>query len=246
MVAPVRITQSVVALKRPISAEVDVGALAVNVTDGALYSKRKDDTIIRIEGDVGNDAIAGASSIALGAVVGGVVDVAGVAMINAIVLREGQTRTVRFTGASQLVHSAALQLVGGANITTAAGDFASFRGYAAGVTRCMYYSFGTPPALSVASVNKVQITAPAVSAVLTIASGKTLSAENTITLRGTDGAALNVGGGGTLGSAAFTASSAYQPARVAYALAPAATDLASVITLANNLRALAVYHGLGL
>jgi hypothetical protein len=39
--------------------------------------------------------------------------------------------------------------------------------------------------------------------------GKTLTVNNTLTLAGTDGSTLNIGGGGTLGSAAFTAAGAY-------------------------------------
>jgi hypothetical protein len=38
---------------------------------------------------------------------------------------------------------------------------------------------------------------------VSVASGKTLTFSNTLTLAGTDGATLNVGGGGTLGTAAF-------------------------------------------
>jgi hypothetical protein len=38
---------------------------------------------------------------------------------------------------------------------------------------------------------------------VSVASGKTLTAANTLTLAGTDGASLNVGAGGTLGTAAF-------------------------------------------
>jgi len=41
---------------------------------------------------------------------------------------------------------------------------------------------------------------------------KTFTFSNTLTLAGTDGSTLNVGAGGTLGSAAFTATSAYVPA----------------------------------
>jgi hypothetical protein len=40
--------------------------------------------------------------------------------------------------------------------------------------------------------------------VLTIAAAKTATFSNTITIAGTDGSTLNIGGGGTLGSAAFT------------------------------------------
>jgi hypothetical protein len=45
---------------------------------------------------------------------------------------------------------------------------------------------------------------------LTITTGKTLNAINTLTLSSTDGSTLNIGAGGTLGSAAFTAASAYE------------------------------------
>lgn len=47
---------------------------------------------------------------------------------------------------------------------------------------------------------------------LTIAAGKVLTASNTLTFAGTDGSTLNVGTGGTLGTAAYTATSAYVPA----------------------------------
>lgn len=245
MVAPVAITQSVVPLKVPLPAEVEVGALAVNITDGALYSKRHDGSIIRIEGDTGNGTIASTTSLALGAVMGAVVDVTGSATISAIVLREGQTRTARFSAGIVLVNSSSLQLLGGADVTAAAGDYATFRGYAGGVVRCTQYSFASPPALTVASINKVQITQPASGAVITIANGKTLTVSNTLALSGNDGAGLNVGGGGTLGSAAFTPSSSYMPAPGAYALAPVATDPASTQALANSLRGMAIAQGLG-
>ncbi len=44
------------------------------------------------------------------------------------------------------------------------------------------------------------------------AASKTFTVANTLTLSGTDGSTLNVGTGGTLGTAAFTASTAYAPA----------------------------------
>lgn len=71
------------------------------------------------------------------------------------------------------------------------------------------------PVLGVASatsVNKVALTAPATGCTVTIVDGKTFTCSNTLTLAGTDGSTLNVGTGGTLGTAAYTASSAYQPA----------------------------------
>lgn len=48
------------------------------------------------------------------------------------------------------------------------------------------------------SVNKVAITAPATSATLTIADGKTLTASNTLTLTGTDASSVAFGTGGTV------------------------------------------------
>jgi hypothetical protein len=71
----------------------------------------------------------------------------------------------------------------------------------------------TTPVLGVAtatSINKVAITAPATSATLTIADGKTFTASNTLTIAGTDGSTLTIGSGGTLGSNAYT-STAYAP-----------------------------------
>jgi len=47
---------------------------------------------------------------------------------------------------------------------------------------------------------------------LSITSGKTLSASNSLNMSGNDGSTLNIGSGGTLGTAAYTASSAYAAA----------------------------------
>ena len=65
-------------------------------------------------------------------------------------------------------------------------------------------------AATATSINKVAFTAPATSATLTIANGKTLTSSNTLTFAGTDASTLNIGAGGTLGSNAFT-STAYLP-----------------------------------
>lgn len=70
------------------------------------------------------------------------------------------------------------------------------------------------PVLGVASatsINKVAITAPATGSTLTIADGKTLTVSNTLTLTATDASTLAIGTGGTLGTAAYTASTAYSP-----------------------------------
>ena len=59
------------------------------------------------------------------------------------------------------------------------------------------------------------LTLAALSTGFTVAGGttsKTLTVSNTLTLQGTDTSTLNIGTGGTLGTAAYTASSAYQAA----------------------------------
>lgn len=84
--------------------------------------------------------VASASTIDLDAATGNLVDVTGTTAITAITLSDGRERTVRFTGALTLTNGASLVLPGGSNITTSAGDYAVFRGYAAGVVRCVVYT----------------------------------------------------------------------------------------------------------
>lgn len=83
--------------------------------------------------------VASATTTNLETATGNLVDVTGTTTITAITLSEGHERTVRFTGALILTNGASLVLPGAANITTVAGDFAIFRGYAAGVVRCVDY-----------------------------------------------------------------------------------------------------------
>lgn len=83
--------------------------------------------------------VASAGTINLDSATGNLVDVTGTTTITAITLADGRERTVRFTGILTLTNGASLVLPGGANITTAAGDYAIFRGYAAGVVRCAVY-----------------------------------------------------------------------------------------------------------
>jgi hypothetical protein len=73
------------------------------------------------------------------------------------------------------------------------------------------------------AINKVTITVPANGSTLTLADGKTLTVNNTLTFSGTDSSTLNIGAGGTLGSAAYTATSAY--------LASGVTSLPSVTSV---------------
>lgn len=96
----------------------------------------------------------------------------------------------------------------------------------------------TTPVLGVAtatSINKVAITAPATSATLTIADGKTLTASNTLTFAGTDGSTLNVGAGGTLGTGAFATISNYAPlASPALTGTPTIDSLAGIVAKSGS------------
>lgn len=83
--------------------------------------------------------VASAGTIDLESATGSLVDVTGTTTITAITLSEGHNRVVRFTGILTLTNGASLVLPGAANITTAAGDYAIFEGYAAGVVRCAFY-----------------------------------------------------------------------------------------------------------
>lgn len=86
--------------------------------------------------------IASAATINLETSTGDLVDVTGTVTITAITLNEGHERTVRFTGILTLTNGASLVIPGGTR-TTAAGDFAVFRGYAAGAVRCVEYTPAT-------------------------------------------------------------------------------------------------------
>lgn len=96
--------------------------------------KAKLDKIYAAKADV-----ASAGTIDLDAAASDLIEITGTTTITAITLAAGLNRVVRFQGASLLTHGASLILPGGANITPAAGDFAIFRGYAAGVVRCVSY-----------------------------------------------------------------------------------------------------------
>lgn len=89
--------------------------------------------------DIHGADIASATTTNFDNATGDLVDVTGTTAITAITLADGLHRIVRFTGILTLTNGASLVLPGGANITTAAGDFAIFKGYAAGVVRCVSY-----------------------------------------------------------------------------------------------------------
>lgn len=100
--------------------------------------------------------IASSATIDLQTATGNVVDITGTTAITAITLDQGAERVVRFTGALTLTNGASLVLPTNANITTAAGDYATFRGYAGGVVRCTQYQRYDGSALSISSVGLPQ------------------------------------------------------------------------------------------
>lgn len=83
--------------------------------------------------------IASAGTVNLSTATGDYVNITGTTTITAITLAQGQQRTVKFAGILTLTNGASLILPSGANITTAAGDTAVFRGEASGVVRCVSY-----------------------------------------------------------------------------------------------------------
>lgn len=85
--------------------------------------------------------IASAGTVNLDTATGDYVNITGTTSITAITLAQGVQRTIKFAGILTLTQGASLLLPGnGSNITTAAGDTATFRGEAAGVVRCVSYT----------------------------------------------------------------------------------------------------------
>lgn len=132
-------------------------AIASNLSD--LSSKQSGFDNLSLKGA----DIASASTINLDTATGSIVDVTGTTAITAITLSEGKRRIVRFTGALTLTNGASLILPGGANITTAAGDFAIFAGYATSVVRCVVYVKASGKAVIAPAMSEITGTAlPAV------------------------------------------------------------------------------------
>lgn len=150
---------------------------------------------------------------------------------------EGQTLT-GVTGTGNLVLSASPTITGHFTVegvtstgATGSGGFVfsvspTITGHitlegvtATGATGTGKFVFDTAPtlgAVTLTSVNKVTVTAPASGATLTIADGKTLTASNSLTFTGADGSPINFGAGGAVSYAGishpgFVASRFYPP-----------------------------------
>jgi len=122
--------------KRLSPGEVDTTELSDNaVTEDKLATALVHLAKVGVEGS----AVASASTIDLDAATGEFVHITGTTTITAITLAQGIERTVVFDGILTLSNGAGLILKSGANITTAAGDTATFRGEGSSVTRCTGY-----------------------------------------------------------------------------------------------------------
>lgn len=85
-----------------------------------------------------------------------------------------------------------------------------------------------PTALTGKSYNGLTLTST--TGTFTLDALKTFTVNNTLTLSGTDSSTLNIGTGGTLGTAAYTASSAYEPAITTLAISSGGTGTGTAPT----------------
>lgn len=93
--------------------------------------------------------IASASTLNLDTATGDYVHVTGTTTITAITLAKGKQSTTVFDGALTLTNGASLINVTAANITTASGDVAVWRGEASGVVRMVSYTRANGNALNI-------------------------------------------------------------------------------------------------
>ena len=121
--------------KLPTLAGNSLKFVRVNAAGNALEATDPNDAKQALLIDKKGADVASGSSINLDTATGDLIDITGTTSISTIILAEGVEKTVRFTGALTLTHGANLVLPGAANIVTASGDFAVFRGYASGVVR---------------------------------------------------------------------------------------------------------------
>ena len=203
-------TGSITAISQPLDADLTAIAALATTTYGRSFLALTDAAAARTALGLGTAATTAASAYEVPLT------------ISTGLLRTGNTITLNATLAS-LNSSTSANLAGVLSDETGSGVVV----------------FATSPTLvtpvlgvaSATSINKLAITTPATAATLTIAGGKTLVVNNTVTFSGTDSSTLNIGGGGTLGSAAFTASSAYE---VPLTFSSGVSRSANTVTLANT------------
>lgn len=162
--------------------------------------------------------LASSATVDLGAALTPVVQITGTTTITSFGTAANTRKWIYFSGACPITYNATSMITPfGVSFTTAAGDCAVVASDANGYWRWLAYlpaaSTGTGAAVlatsptlvtptigiaSATSINKVAITAPASSATLTIANGKTLTSNSTMTLQGGDAAVLSIDAGKTL------------------------------------------------
>ncbi|MDB5990673.1 MAG: hypothetical protein JWQ10_2076 [Herbaspirillum sp.] len=183
--------------------------------------------------DTATVIVASAATINLNAAASDAVDVSGTIPITAVTLAEGATRIARFTNILTFTNGASLILPGGANITTAAGDFAILRGYASGVVRCL--AFLRADGSSIGDVN--------LTGTQTVAGAKTFSSVLTGSAGIVSGASLSMGTGGSAGAGSFYSdanfgtrfqSKSASPAQYEYAFYTSAGTLRAAIDNFGN------------
>ena len=102
--------------------------------------------------------VASATTTVLDTTTGDYIHITGTTTITAITLAQGAERSIVFDGILTLTNGASLILPSGANITTAAGDTAVFRGEASAVVRCVSYIRASGNALVGSAIGAAPIT----------------------------------------------------------------------------------------
>ena len=123
------------------ASKVDLAVGDLQAGQISLFSRDGTDIILLNPRTYAKGAtVASAGTLDLNTTTGDYVQVSGTTTVTAITLEEGREVTVKFDGILTLTHSASLINLSGANITTAAGDIAVFRGEASSVVRMVNYA----------------------------------------------------------------------------------------------------------
>jgi len=142
-------------------------------------------------------------------------------------------RVLNLADGDTTLQAGTMAITGGDLTQFATTTATNFRGKISGVTGTGNLVFASSPTLTTpilgvataTSINKVAITAPATSATLTIADGKTATINNTLTFSGTDASSVAFGSGGTV---------AYTANKLSAFAATTSAELAGVITNATG------------
>ena len=128
----------------------DDGGNGLHVADGGAVTSDGDLILSKTLKTFQGSDVASANDMTLGD--GNFFDITGTTTINTIVTKAVGTFVIlQFDGILQLTHSADLFLPTAGNITTAAGDIATFYEYASGDWRCLLYQRANGTALSALS-----------------------------------------------------------------------------------------------